>query len=117
MLSRHSKCPKDPGCAAIKIVTLLQHDNVLITYCVLQVTGRECTERNKALGGDLPAGPSLQMACDDNLLVLCSEINNQAGCMDGYALVVCSDLRGIEVRDYLNSRWFVGPLRECAKTD
>lgn len=53
-------------------------------------------------------GPSPEMACDDNLLVFCSEINNQAGRIDGYALVVCLDLRGVEVRVYLNSRWFVG---------
>lgn len=77
VLFRHSKCPEGSRCAAIKIVTLQQHDNVLITYCVLQVTGKECTECNKALGRDLPVDPSLQMACDDNLLVFCSEINNR----------------------------------------
>lgn len=76
------------------------------------MTGSECTESNKALGGDLPVGPSFQMACDDNLLVFCSEINNQTSHMDGYALVVCLDIGGIEVRVYLNSRWFVGPLWE-----
>lgn len=41
---RHSKCPKDPERGAIETVALLQHDNVLITNCVLQVTRRECAE-------------------------------------------------------------------------
>lgn len=55
------------------------------------------------------------MACDDNLLVFCSEINNWTGCIERYALVVHLDLRDIEVKVYLNSRWFVGAFWEQAK--
>lgn len=65
--------------------------------------------------GDLLVGKCLQMAHDDNLLVFCSEINKQTSCMDGYAPVVCMDLGDTEVRVYLNSRWFVGPLWERAE--
>lgn len=39
-------------------------------------------------------GQSLEIACDDNFLVFLAEINKQAGCMDGYAPVVCLDLDG-----------------------
>lgn len=35
--------------------------------------------------------------------------------MDGCALVVWLDLRDTEVRVYLNSRWFIGPIWECGK--
>lgn len=88
-LFKHIKYTKGPYCADIRTVTLLKHGNVLIACCVLQVTVKGFTKWDNAYVGNLPVGPSLQMACDDNLLVFCSEINNRADCIDGYGLVVC----------------------------
>lgn len=116
-LFKHIKYTKGPYCADIRTVTLLKHGNVLIACCVLQVTVKGFTKWDNAYVGNLPVGPSLQMACDDNLLVFCSEINNRADCIDDMVWWCAWAWRDIEVIVYLNSRWFVAPLWEYAKID
>lgn len=114
---KHNKCPEDASCAAIGTVTLRQHDNVIITCCVLQVTVGERIQWIKALSGDLPGACFFKWHMMITPLVFCSEINNQPNHMDGYALVVWFHFRGKEVRVQANSRWFVGPLWERAKME